>query len=78
MSEDDAMAQIILNQEQLKAVQEATGVVEIRDDRGNLLGYMTPRATQEQIAEAKRRLNSDGPWRTTQEVLNHLSALEQG
>lgn len=72
------MTQIVLNDEQVKTVQSATGAVEVRDRHGNLLGYVARRTTEAEIAEAKRRLESDGPWYTTQQVLDHLKSLEQG
>jgi len=73
------MTQIILNDKQLEAVRQATGTVEIRDRTGVLVGYVTRQVmpTAEEIAEARRRLSSDGPWHTTAEVLSRLRALEQ-
>ncbi len=74
------MSQIILNNDQFQAVRQAIGNVEVLDPSGVLVGYMTrpPMATPEEIAEARRRLNTNGPWHTTAEVLRHLQALEQG
>ena len=53
-------------------------VVEVRDQRGNLLGYVSVPPSDAEIAEAKRRLESDGPWHTTEQVTEHLKSLEQG
>jgi len=72
------MTQIILSDDQTRTVQAATGAVEVRDARGNLLGYMSPPPSDEEIAVAKRRLESEGPWYTTEQVLDHLKSLEQG
>ena len=72
------MAQIVLSDDQAKAVQAATGVVEVRDRQGNLLGYVSPPPSDAEIAEARRRLESDGPWYTTEEVMDRLKSLEQG
>lgn len=34
------MAEVVLPDEQARAVQAANGAVEVRDRRGNLLGYV--------------------------------------
>lgn len=72
------MAQIVLNDEQAKAVQAANGALEVRDSHGNLLGYVSPPVSSAEIDEAIKRLHSDGPWYTTQQVLDRLKSLEQG
>lgn len=71
------MIQIILSDEQVKTAHEAKQGVELRDKHGTLVGYLHPPPSDEMIAEAKRRLHSDGPWYTTKQVLNHLESLEQ-
>ena len=72
------MTQIVLSDDQAKAVQAATGVVEVRDRQGNLLGYVSPPPSDAEIVEARRRLESDGPWYTTEQVMGRLKSLEQG
>ena len=72
------MAQIILNDDQLKAVHGATETIELRDQQGNLLGYVSRPPNGDVMAEAKRRSKSEGPWYTTKEVTEHLDSLEQG
>ena len=64
--------------DQLKAIRAATGAVAFHDADGNLLGYLSPPLSTKTIAEAKRRLQSDGPWLSTKEVLAHLDSREQG
>jgi hypothetical protein len=71
------MTQIILTDDQVGALQFATGTVEVRDRRGALLGYLSRPASESEIAEAARRLESRGPWYTTQQVLDHLDSLER-
>jgi hypothetical protein len=76
---------LILTHQQARLLAEASLPVPIRDPEGNLLGYASPNAgklaqhgfTPAQLAEAKRRADSDGPWYTTQQVLDHLRSLEQ-
>jgi hypothetical protein len=73
------MTQIVLNDDQTQVVRQATDAVEIRDGKGGLLGYVArrPMATPEEIAEARRRLDSAGPWHTTEQFVARLRALEQ-
>jgi len=71
------MAHIVLDEEQSRIVSESQGDVEIRDSSGQPLGYLTHGFTPEEIAEAKRRAKSDGPWHTTAEVLEHLQSLDR-
>ena len=72
------MTQIILSDDQARVVHAARDAVEIRDQQGNLLGYVSPPPSDVEIAEAKRRLKSDGPWYTTEQVTDHLKSLERG
>jgi len=72
------MTQIVLSDDQAQAVQAATETVEIRDRHGNLLGYVSSPPSNAEIAAARQRLQSDGPWHTTEQVLDHLKSLEQG
>ncbi len=71
------MTRITLNDEQAKAVHEAQDTIELRDRQGGLLGYMSRPPCDSEIAEAQRRLNSQGPWHTSAQVLDHLDALDQ-
>jgi hypothetical protein len=73
------MTQIILNDDQVQAVRQGTDPVEVCDPSGVLVGYVTRRvmATPEEIAEAKRRAASPGPWHTTEQFLARLQALEE-
>ena len=70
------MTQIILNDEQVQALKGTTETVQLRDQNGNLLGYITRPFSRERIADALRRADSDGPWYTMERVLNHLESLE--
>jgi hypothetical protein len=70
------MTQLILDDEQVEAVRQATDRVEVRDQRGNLVAYFAkqPTATPEEIAIARSRMNWPGPWHTTDQFLAHLDA----
>jgi hypothetical protein len=71
------MNQIILNEEQAKVAASLRKPVPVCDDKGNLLGTYTPLWTEEDIAEAKRRLASPGVCFTSAQVQSRLEALQQ-
>jgi hypothetical protein len=71
-----SVIKIVLRDEQAKAVEEATGPVELRDVRGGLVGYVSRPVSSQDIEDAKRRLSSSGPWFTTEQVHSHLQSLE--
>jgi hypothetical protein len=72
---DQSMIKIALNNEQAKAVEGADGAIELLDPQGRRVGYVSRSPGQAKIDEAKRRLDSTGPWYTTEQVLNHLQSL---
>lgn len=69
------MAHITIDEQQAKIVLEASDEIEVRDPQGNRLGFVSRSFNAAEIAEAKRRLASNGPWYTTKEVLDHLRSL---
>jgi hypothetical protein len=69
------MAQIIVDDEQERVIAQATDMVELRNRKGRILGYVTHGFTAEDIAVARQRLASDQPRFTTEEVLRHLDSL---
>jgi hypothetical protein len=83
------MNYIIHDPQQAAFLAQATECVEIRAPDGTLLGSFYPHRraeavappdlypfTEADIAEAKRRLASNSPRFTTQQVLDHLRSLE--
>ena len=71
------MPQIILDDEQAKLLASSLKPVEVRDRQGNLLGVIPPVWTEEEVADAKKRLASNEPRYTTAEVLEHLRSLDR-
>jgi len=71
------MLQLVLTDEQAKQLTKELKPIEVCDSRGNVLGTFTPFWTEEDIAEAKRRLASDEPRYTFAEVMEHLRSLEK-
>lgn len=67
---------ITIDEQQARILLESPGEIEVRDRQGNRLGYVARSFSADEIAEAKRRLASSGPWYTTQQVLDHLGSLE--
>ena len=73
------MTYIIINPEQARVIAEANEDVQVRDESGNVLGYVSSSGfTSEEIKQIKRDLASDQARYTTKEVLDHLRSLEQG
>ena len=70
------MVKIVVNEDQAKAIAEATDTVEIVDADGNRLGYFARPFSDEDIAIARQRAASDEPRHTTQEVIERLNSLE--
>lgn len=67
------MVQLVLTDEQLRVLAEAGYSLPIVDANGRLVGMASPPPlTPEEIAEAKRRLASDQPRYTTEEMLREL------
>ncbi len=72
------MTQIILNDDQVELMQAAAGAVEVCNRRGEVLGYFSRPPSAAETAEARLRLNSDGPWYNTHQVIEHLDSLGAG
>jgi hypothetical protein len=71
------MPELILTEEQARVVAEALAPVRVRDGRGNVLGTIAPIWTEEDIADARRRLASAEPRYSTAQVLEYLRSLEK-
>lgn len=71
------MPHIIVDDQQAQIIAQSPNNLEIRDRQGRCLGYVAHGFTDEDIALAKKRLASDEPRFTTQQVLDHLRSLEQ-
>jgi hypothetical protein len=72
-----SMLEIVLTDEQAKVVATALKPVQVRDNKGHLLGVINPIWTEEDIAEAKRRAASPGPRYTGEQVQRRLQALQE-
>lgn len=74
------MTEVTLNDDQSRAIFNATGQVVLRDAAGKIVAKIPPRVSDEEwevIAESKRRLASNRPRYTTAEVLARLDSLER-
>jgi hypothetical protein len=69
------MPHIVLSEEQTDVVTRSTEPVEVRDSEGRVLACIPAAGHGDEIAEAKRRLASDQPRYTSQQVQSHLQAL---
>jgi hypothetical protein len=70
------MPHIVVDDQQVKLIEEANESVEIRDLRGRHIGYVAHGFTAEDFGIAKQRSVSDEPRFTTKQVLEHLQSLE--
>jgi hypothetical protein len=75
--EEYTMTHIVLTDEQAKTIAAATKPVAVCDSAGNILGFLNPKWTEADIAEALKALAADEPWYTTDQVLAHLRSLGQ-
>jgi hypothetical protein len=67
---------IVLTDEQAKVLAATTRPVAVCDPAGTILGFLNPAWTEDDIAEAKKRLASDAPRLSTAQVLAYLRGLE--
>jgi hypothetical protein len=70
------MSQIVLTDEQMQIIDRATEPVEILSPKGRRLASVAPAWTAEEIADAKRRLQS-GTWYSSEEVQKYMRLLEE-
>jgi hypothetical protein len=79
------MTVVTFTPEQAAAIEGADGLVALRRPDGTFVGWISRHTkfiipneipfTPEEIAAAEREAESDGPWSTTREVLEHLRSL---
>jgi hypothetical protein len=80
------MSQITLTPEQAGILSQGNYPIAIRHPDGRTVAYLTrsgnlysgdgPDFSADEIAAAEKALQSNGPWYSTQEVLEHLRSLE--
>jgi len=67
-----------------ETLRPASEPIRLVDEQGQVLGSFAPIAvtdsaddlTAEEIAEMKRRVNSPGPWYSTDEMINYVRSRE--
>jgi hypothetical protein len=70
------VSHIVLTDEQMRAINQATEPVEIRSPDGRSLARVPPAWTAEEIADAKRR-SAKGVWYSSEQVQEYLRLLEE-
>ena len=70
------MSHIVLTPEQARVVREACGMIEVRDEAGQVLARILSPAEAAIVAEAKRRLAAGGPRYPMADVRARLHKLE--
>jgi len=72
------MVQVILTEDQARLVQQAMGErVQLCAPNGKVLRLIDPVFSPEEIAEAKKRAQSPGPWYSGAQVQARLRALQE-
>ncbi len=71
------MPHLVLSEEQVQVLREASDLVEVRDGQGQVLARLVPPAEAALVAEAKRRLAAGGPRYSSAEVRARLQRLEE-
>ena len=67
------MSYITVDDQQAKTITNAQGHIDVHDQHGNCLGVVIQGISRAAVETAKRRAETDGPWRTTDQVLKRLS-----
>jgi hypothetical protein len=71
------MPQIVLSDEQARILATALEPVEFLNANGDVIRVIPPIWTKEDIAAAKRRIGSPGPWYTSEQIRGRLAALQE-
>ncbi|HUY33458.1 MAG TPA: hypothetical protein VMV69_11975 [Pirellulales bacterium] len=72
------MTDIVVDEQQAAIIAKAGRSVRILDPKGNIVGFVTPAPSPEEIARARKSRDEGvgGPMYTTQQVLEYLRSLE--
>ena len=71
------MTRLILTAEQARVVAGAIEPIQLCDPAGRALATIQPLVSAEELAEAKKRAASPGPWYTGAQVQARLRALQE-
>jgi len=69
------MIYIVVDDQQAKLIAESSQSVEIRDNKGNHLGFVSHGFSNEDLALAKQRLSSAQPRVSSEELIDHLRTM---
>jgi hypothetical protein len=71
------MVDIVVTDEQARAIRAAAGALRVRDPQGRVICAFAPRASEgsDNVDAMQRALASDQPRYTTEQVLGHLRSL---
>lgn len=71
------MQSIAVSREQAERIANADDVIEVCDAAGEVLGYIAPRVSDEEIAIARGRMGSSGARLNFDQVLAKLRSLDE-
>lgn len=71
------MVDIVVTDEQARAIREASGALRVRDPQGRIICAIAPRLLNgpDEIEVMRHALASNQPRYTTEQVLDHLRSL---
>ncbi len=72
------MPHIVVDEQEAAIIAKGGRSVRILDPKGNIVGFVTPAPSPEEIARAKKSLDegAGGPVYTTRQVLEYLRSLD--
>ena len=73
------MSRIVVNDEQAALITASSGTLKVRDSQGQVIGYLTPRPSDDEIAAAKVRLEAgpQGPILVNDEQAASISSSNE-
>lgn len=71
------MTQIVVDAHEAALIRMAERSVQVVDQAGNLVGFVKPAPTDEELEKWRQRLAVDEPTYTSEEVLDYLRSLER-
>jgi hypothetical protein len=70
------MVKITVDADTAEAIRSSDALVPVHDERGECVGYVMPPLSDEDLEEIERPRDSDGPWYTTAEVMEHRKSVD--
>lgn len=69
------MSQVVVDADKATLIKTAPSIVQVVDREGELVGYVMPAPTDQELEKWRQRMTVDEPTCTTEEVLDYLRSL---